>query len=69
MNPVIINLFIISVSFEFVEIYRYVLFYSTKKRIDNIDQHWTCMPYCYTFQRDTVSDLTALSVIKYTSVG
>ena len=57
MNPTIINLFIISVSFK------EVLFYSTKKRIDNIDQHWTCMPYCYTFHRDTFSVLTSLSVL------
>ena len=68
MNLVIINLFIISVSFYFVEKYRYVFFYSTKKRMDKIDQHWTCMPYCYTFHRDTFSVLTTLSVIKYNRV-
>ena len=68
MNHAIINLFIISVSFKFVEKYKYVLFDSTNNKLVNIDQHWTYMPYCYTFQRYTLSVLTT-SAIKHASVG
>ena len=65
MNPVIIILFIISVSYQFMEKYKYVLFDFTKKRIDNIDQHW---PYCYTFNGYTISVL-ATSAMEQASVG
>ena len=68
MSHAIINLFIISVSFKFVEQYKYVLFDSTNNKLDSIDEHWTYMPYCYTFHRDTLSVLTT-SAIKNVSVG
>ena len=41
MNPAIINLFIITFSFKFVEKYKYLLFDSTKKKMDNINKRWT----------------------------
>ena len=41
MIHAIINVFIITVSFKSVEKYKYLLFDSTKKKIDDINQRWT----------------------------